>query len=318
MRSGRSAGAAGLEGLGAGDAAGGPVRLLRPGPAGLPHLPGQAADARPRRRSRRPGAVHRARRARGPAGVPAQRPHGVRLGVRARRLPRARLHGRLPAPRVGLRQARLRRQPLGHGVAADRRGVPHQPLRRGHRDADADRRAGRGAPPARRPLQPLLLRAHDEARAARGGDHRPARARPAHRVLRLDGVGGVDRAAGPRLLLHEQLAARAARGQRADGQRDRLERAVADRAAGRHRDPVRRLRALAVPGLARARAGDAVLPRARRRGAHAGAARHRLVLLRDGGAVPDPDVRRRRVAALPGRAGGLLRLRPRRRSSPTT
>ena len=34
----------------------------------------------------------------GPAGLPAQRPDGVRLGVRPRRLPRARLHRRLPAP----------------------------------------------------------------------------------------------------------------------------------------------------------------------------------------------------------------------------
>ena len=121
----------------------------------------------------------------------------------------------------------------------------------------------------------------------------------------------LDRAPGPRLLLHEQLAARAARGERADGERGRLERALADRAAGRHRDPVRRLRALAVPGLARARAGDAVVPRARRRRAHAGPAGDRLVLLRDGGAVPDPDLRRRRLAALPGGARRLLRLRPR-------
>ena len=67
----------------------------------------------------------------------------------------------------------------------------------------------------------------------------PARAAPAHRVLRLDGVGGVDEPARPRLLLHEQLAARAARGQRADRQRGRLVGAVADRAAGRHRAAVR-------------------------------------------------------------------------------
>ena len=37
---------------------------------------------------------------------------------------------------------------------------------------DADRAAGRGAPPAGRPLLALLLRADDQARAAPGGDHR--------------------------------------------------------------------------------------------------------------------------------------------------
>ena len=52
-----------------------------------------------------------------------------------------------------------------------------------------------------------------------------------------------------------------------------------------------------------------------RRRAHAGAARLRVVLLRDGGAVPAPDVRGRRVAALPGRDRRLLRVRPRAAAS---
>ena len=47
-------------------------------------------------------------------------------------------------------RARVRRAALGQRGAADGRGLPHQPLRRAHRHAHADRRAGRGAPPARR------------------------------------------------------------------------------------------------------------------------------------------------------------------------
>ena len=101
------------------------------------------------------------------------------------------LHRRLPAPRVGLRPPRLRRDAAPTRGAPDDRGLPHQPLRRATRDADAHRAAGRGAPPARRPLRALLLRAHDEARTAPEGDHRPPRAAPADRLLRLDGVGGV-------------------------------------------------------------------------------------------------------------------------------
>ena len=137
-------------------------------------------------------------------------------------------------------------------------------------------------------------------------------------VLRLDRVGGLDRAAGAQLLLHEQLAAGAARRQPPDGQRDRLERAVADRAAGRHRDPVRGVRALALPRLARSRAGHAVIPRARRCRADAGAACVRVVLLRDGGAVPDPDVRRCRLTALPRRAAAASSASTSQRSSRTT
>ena len=200
----------------------------------------------------------------GPAGLPAQRPHGVRLGVRARRLPRART---TPPTTCAARRTSSRRAYGGarsdRRGAADDRGLPHQPLRRAQRDAHADGAAGRGPPAARRPLLALLLRADDQARAAPERDHRSHGARAADGVLRLDGVGRLDRAPGPRLLLHEQLAAGAARRQQADGQRDRLVRALADRAARRDRHPLRRLRALAVPGLARPRAGDAVVPRAR-------------------------------------------------------
>ena len=141
---------------------------------------------------------------------------------------------------------------------------------------------------------------------------------PAHRVLRVDGLGRLDRPPGPRLLLHEQLAAGAPRGQQADGERGGLERALADRAARRDRHPLRRLRPLALPRLARPRAGDAVVPRARRRRAHPGPARVRLVLLRHGRAVPAPDVRGRGVTALSRRDRRASSASISRRSSRTT
>ena len=100
----------------------------------VPAARGRCAGPRP---------LHRQRHLQGPAGLPAQRPHGVRVGVRPRRLPRPRLHGRLPAPLVRSRQALLRRQRVGLGRAQDDRGLPHQPLRQAHEDADAHRAAGR-------------------------------------------------------------------------------------------------------------------------------------------------------------------------------
>ncbi len=263
-------------------------------------------------------ALHGGRHPQGPAGVPPQRSHGVRLGVRSRRLPRSGLHRGLPAPLVGLRHARKRRRGLRSRKQPDDPRVPDQPLRQAHGHGGAERRAGRGPPAPGAALQRLLLRADHEARAAAQRHHGPRPATAADGLLRLDGMGGLDRAAGPQLLLHQQLASRAARRQQADGERDRLERAVADRAARRDRDPLRRLRALALPRMARTRAGHAVVPRSRRRRADAGATGVRVVLLRDGGAVPDPDARRRRVAALSRgarhRSSGSTSLR----SSPTT
>ena len=54
-------------------------------------------------RPRRDGSLHQRRRQAGTEGLSQPRPHGVRVGLRARRLSRARLHGGLPAPRVGPR-----------------------------------------------------------------------------------------------------------------------------------------------------------------------------------------------------------------------
>jgi hypothetical protein len=96
-----------------------PVRLLRAGPARLPHLHGPSSRARPCGRPGRWDALHRFRHQRGPAGVPAQRADGVRLRVRPRRLSRTRLHRRLPAPLLRHRACAPRRRSLRPGGAAD-------------------------------------------------------------------------------------------------------------------------------------------------------------------------------------------------------
>jgi hypothetical protein len=64
-------------------------------------------------------ALHGRGRQPGPAGLPAQRLDGVRLGIRARRLPRPRLHRRLPTPLSQSRPAVRRRPGLGRGTDAE-------------------------------------------------------------------------------------------------------------------------------------------------------------------------------------------------------
>ena len=145
----------------------------------------------------------------------------------------------------------------------------------------------------------------------------PAGDPPADCLLRLVLLGRIGSAPRPQLLLYEQLAAGAAGRQRAQRQRDRLVGYLPDRAARRDRGPLRRIRALEI-GLAGARPGDPQLPRARRRGAHSGPAGYRLVLLRDGGALPAPDPGRRDVPALPRRARTASSASTSPRSSPTT
>ncbi len=280
----RTPGSAGFPSVGPGDSPCGPVRVLHPRTAGLPHVHGSPAGPEASHRFAGPGPLHRPGHPEGPTGLPAQRAHGIWVGVRPRRVSRARFHRGLPAPVLGSRQALL-----------DGSGSPHEPLRRADEDAHADLCAGRRVPPPRPALQPLLLRPEDRARPAREGDHRSCPAAPADGVLRVDGVGRVDEPARAQLLVHEQLAARAARRQQAHRQRRCLVGAVPDRAARRHRPALRRLWSLgAQPRLARSRTGDSQLPPARGGGADAGAAGDRVVLLRDGGAVPDSDVRRRR------------------------
>ena len=200
------------------------------------------------------------RHRRGPAGVPAQRPHGVRLGVRARRLPRPGLHRRLPAPVVGLRPARLRRR---RSDSAARRTIEDfrtnrydertGTLRLTAPQAEAHRRlVGHysrffSEPTTKHGLRRKAITDRDRARASsrpssagRPGPAPPSR--PGHDYSYTNNWPPEPRVDN-----------------RADGERGRLVGPVADRAARRDRDPVRRLRPLGTAArLARPRAGDAV------------------------------------------------------------
>ena len=128
---------------------------------------------------------------------------------------------------------------------------------------------GRGIREHQRHYADLLRRELHQVRAVAEADHRPSGDPRPDRVLRLDGVGGRGRASRSQLHLHQQLARRAASGQRPDRTADRLVGAVTDRAARRHRHHVRRLRPLEPKDRLAQRGGaDAVLPSARRGDAH--------------------------------------------------
>ena len=265
--------------------------------------------------------LHRRGHQQGPAGLPPQRADGVRLGVRPRRLPRARLHRRLPAPLLRPRPA------TSYGGAASDAAVQQtiEDMRTNRYDSKTETLTFSAAeaaafrqlvpyysdffsdPKTEHGLRPDAITDRDAAAAADG-------------LLRLDGLGGGGEPAGPQLLVHEQLAAGAAGRQQADRERDRLVGALADRAARRDRPAVRRLRPLgpaASAGTAAsrrrspsARPGDVALTPAQRATAWFFFVMAALFL--------HPDARRRGLAALPRRDRQLLRLRPRAASSPTT
>ena len=302
----------GGEGLGAGRRPGRALRLLRDGDPGLPDLHGRDAAAGEGRHRERRRALHR-RGHHGRAGaVPRPRADAVRLHRRARRLSRTRLHRGLPAPRDGLRGdavAGVRRRRAAR--ARDRR-VPHQPVRRGHRDADLHRQPGPGLRGHHPALRPVLRPGLQQQRVGPERGERSGAGASAHGVLRVDRVGVGGRTARPQLLLHQQLAARAPRRQQPDGGRRGLERPVARRAARRHRHPVRGLRPLERQGrlAQRGGAGDLVPPTPRG-GTDPGPTCDSVVLLHDRGVVPGPDAARGCGRALPRRHPELLRLRPR-------
>ena len=309
----RSTQAHGGEGLGAGRRPRRDLRLLRDGHPRLPDLHRLDAPAGEGRHRQRRGALHRRGHHRRAGTVPRPGIDGVRVCRRARRLPRARLHRGLPAPRDGLRgdaAAGVRHRRTAPG--GDLR-VPHQPVRRGHRDPDLHRQPGQGLRGQHPALRTVLRRGLQPERAGPERDQRPGAGSPAHGVLRLDRVGVGGRTARPHLLLHQQLAGRAPGGQQPDGRRGGVERPVARRAARRHRRPVRGLRPLERQGRLAQRGGPGnLVPPTQRGGPDPGPARDGLVLLHDRGVVSGPDAAGRRGRALPGRHPELLRLRPRR------
>ena len=143
-------------------------------------------------------------------------------------------------------------------------------------------------------------------------DHRPARRPRPDGVLRLDGVGGGGRAAGSRLQLHQQLAGRAPRGQRAD--RDMVVWSALSLIAllggtgvmfaiyGRWSQKIGWHSAEA-PTLSFRQPGEVALTPSQRATA--------WFFCDDRGAVPGPGAARRAGRALPCRPDQLLRLRPR-------
>ena len=251
--------------------------------------------------TRRRHALHRRGRQPRPAGVPAQRADGVRLGVRARRLPRSRLHRRLPAP-----LGRPRARPYGGAVsdAAVRRTVEDLRANRYDEKTDTLRSAPRrrrrsesscryysrffSDPTSEHGLRPDVITDPDDLRELTAffawTAWAAAAERPGHDYSYTNNWP-------PEPLVGNTLT----------GERDRVERAVADRAARRDRPALRRLRPLgaaasAGTGASRRRSRSA----AGRRRADARPAGDRLVLPRRGGALPAPDPRRRRDRSTTG------------------
>src|SRR5262247_1639187 len=116
-------------------------RLRHPGLPGPPCLPGPRPCPRPRRLRAGPGPLHPRGRPQRPGGLSDLRPDAVRLGLRPRRLPRPRLHCRLPPP-PGPEDAGAVRRARRRGARPS--GTAGQPPRPGRRHPPLDRRPGRG------------------------------------------------------------------------------------------------------------------------------------------------------------------------------
>ena len=284
-------------------------------------LPSRAADSGGRAQRRRPDALHaRGHRAR-PERLAIHGRHAARLDLGPRQLRRAGLVGGLAASRSASRcsscsratraAAATTRSPRRSRRAC--RAILQQEMRTNTYDAARGRRHGQRRPRARdrfgraalfRSFQGGSPEARSLARAVRVPDRRRAHgggSGGAQRVLLLDGMGREHAAAGRLDHLHEQLAARAARRQHADGRRVHVDVHFDLRAARGHRRarlvlregirhlaPRRRARdRLRAPGLHERDDGDAVDARDvvvlhGRDGAvrRAGAARHRHRALR--------------------------------------
>ena len=196
------------------------------------------------------------------------------------------LHRRLPAPLGALRARELRGRGLRPGDGADRRGLQGEPLRpRDARRSSSPRRRqppsrscgsyyGRyfGEPTTKYGLRPEAISDPGEIRQLTAYFAWTAWAASA---LRPGTDYSYTNNWPPEPLVENEPTA----------ERRGVERLVPDRLARRHRVALRGLRPVELPRLARARAGDPVLPHTRRRGAHAGAAGVRVVLSGHGRAV---------------------------------
>ena len=175
--------------------------------------------------------------------------HGGGLDLGARQLRRARLDRRLAAPRgdvrprrVGARRAggRLRRlwRPSSRRRCSARL---QQTMRTQH--ATTRRRGVLRIDPARgrafaanaAHYADVFAHGRDRVRDPAGRADRPGQAAAAGGLLLLDVVGGLDQPARRHDHLHQQLAARAARRQRADGRGGRVDRRQHHPAARGHR-----------------------------------------------------------------------------------
>ena len=213
--------------MGAGRPARGAVRLLRARPAGLPHLPGEAADTpsvsstRGVSFSTRHPTFARASRA------PPQRADGVRLGLRAA----AYLGLTTPRTTCAAHRTSCGAPTAAAGSdAAGRRTIPGLPAR-----IVTTKRAGRshcphheerGAPAGSLPTTRASSRSRRPSTGCGPTRSRIAPTAPARRLLRMDRVGRLDQPPGSQLLLHQQLAGRATGRQPANRQRDRLKSSI--------------------------------------------------------------------------------------------
>ena len=234
--------------------------------------------------------LHPRRRHRRPGGLPAQRPHGVRQRLRPRRLPGPGLHRRLPAPLYRQHAAPVRVDRIGGsgGPHAADRGGRHQrpqdePLRRGDRHAALHGRPGRRLrASSSATTRPTSREPSTQLRPAARGDHRPGELRQLTAFFAWTAWAAAAQRPGQQLLLHQQLAAGAGVGNTADRRRARLERAVASSRCWAASACCSSPSAATTGSAGGAASSDSSRSAAGRRRAHAGPARDRLVLPRDG------------------------------------
>ena len=142
------------------------VGIRRAGLSGLPDQRGSSADPGPGGNRRRRPAVHRRRHHGRPAHLSEIRPDAARHDLRSRRVPGARFHRPVPAPRrpgdAGILQSGFKADARGPGPSETR--VQAKRLRPGHRHAGLYGRPG----PRLRQAQGVLRRVLRRTRPASG------------------------------------------------------------------------------------------------------------------------------------------------------